>query len=369
VSDPVVVRTDDGWYAHGSSADLVVGLAARRSWPDGLRGEWSAGVPPEGLTERPIEVDQTQRSFVVGESVVVKWTTTPSAHESPAPRLTTHLAAVGFRAQPSPLGHLVLDAPDGTPVVLASVTGYLPGAKDGWEWYVDDVRTHARGHPIDVLTPAAALGRLTADLHAALATPSVYIRSPRGAASVRPWHERALAALDEAVQLTGGVEGERLRALEPQARDVIDNLRNVDTARVQPIHGDLHVGQILRWRGGYAVNDFDGNPVLSPEERLAKQSTARDVAGMLQSLDHVGRVALRHAPDADAQLVETWITEARSAYLTAYRETQSDLLDERLLAAFAVEQECREYVYAARHLSRWLYVPDAALPALLGLTG
>ena len=32
---------------------------------------------------------------------------------------------------------------------------------------------------------------------------------------------------------------------------------------------------------------------------------------------------------------------------------------------FAVEQECREYVYAARHLPRWLYVPDAALPALL----
>ena len=134
------------------------------------------------------------------------------------------------------------------------------------------------------------------------------------------------------------------------------------------MHGDLHVGQILRWDGGYAVNDFDGNPVLPPEERLTAQPTARDVAGMLQSLDHVGRVALEHAPDADADAVEVWIFEAHQRFLRAYRESlgaSGDLFDERLLEPFAVEQECREYVYAARHLPRWLYVPDAAMPALL----
>jgi maltokinase len=145
-------------------------------------------------------------------------------------------------------------------------------------------------------------------------------------------------------------------------------LRNIEATPVQPVHGDLHVGQVLRWEGGYAVNDFDGNPVLRPEERLAPQPTARDVAGMLQSLDHVGRVALRHAPDADADLVAAWIVEARARFLAAYRTTlgdRTDRLDERLLEPFAVEQECREYVYAARHLPRWVYVPDAAMPALL----
>jgi len=31
-----------------------------------------------------------------------------------------------------------------------------------------------------------------------------------------------------------------------------------------------------------------------------------------------------------------------------------------------MQQVLREIVYATRHLPRWMYVPDAALPALLG---
>ena len=179
----------------------------------------------------------------------------------------------------------------------------------------------------------------------------------------------AEAGLDEAVAVTDGDAGERLQTLAPAARRALAAIA-VEGTPVQPIHGDLHVGQVLRWAGGYAVNDFDGNPVLPARERRADQPVARDVAGMLQSLDHVGRVAVRHAPDADVELVETWIREARQRFLETYRgilhdHEQGGLLDERLLLPFAVEQECREYVYAARHLPRWLYVPDAALPALL----
>jgi maltokinase len=36
-------------------------------------------------------------------------------------------------------------------------------------------------------------------------------------------------------------------------------------------------------------------------------------------------------------------------------------LDERLLAPFLIEQECREYIYAAKHLPHWVYVPDAVI--------
>jgi maltokinase len=40
--------------------------------------------------------------------------------------------------------------------------------------------------------------------------------------------------------------------------------------------------------------------------------------------------------------------------------------DARLLAAFEVEQECRELVYAARFLPRWRYAPLATLRARYG---
>jgi len=392
VIEPAVHEGPDGWWVEvvdGDSAALVSGLAAGTSGlvtgttvghgvrVGRLRGVWRGGPAPAAPTETPITVDQTQYSVIVGgvgsgDAVVVKWTVHPTASASPAPRRTVHLAEVGFTEQPAPLGEVYLDADFGTPVLLAAVTSHLPGARDGWDFYVEDVRSYARGDAVDVLAAARHLGGLVARMHNALATPSSLERHPGGtadAARVRTWHQRALDTLEEALALTGGPEGERLRALAPKARASLAVLSEVDSTPVQPVHGDLHVGQVLRWEGGYAVNDFDGNPVLPPAERLAPQPTARDVAGMLASLDHVGRVALRHAPDADASRVEAWIATAHETFLASYLETlgaDADRFDERLLAPFAVEQECREYVYAARHLPRWLYVPDAALPALLG---
>jgi maltokinase len=370
-----------GWSVEvheGQSAALVAALAAGEPlfWEDAgrrvaLHGTWHGGHPPAQPTERAVTVDQTQQSVIVGEdpdAIVVKWTVEPTRDSSPAPLLTRHLVEVGFQEQPRPRGELRTS--DGQ--LLAFLTSYLPGAQDGWDWYVEDVRARARGREVDVLRPADELGRLTARLHLAFATRSQVFPHPRYTADAKTtegWRIRAEAVLDEAIAVTGGVEGERLQTLASAARNALAAIA-VQGTPVQPIHGDLHVGQVLRWSGGYAVNDFDGNPVLPPRERLTNQPVARDVAGMLQSLDHVGRVALRHGPDADPHAVETWIREAQQRFLETYRRVlaehnRSELLDERLLRAFAVEQECREYVYAARHLPRWLYVPDAALPALL----
>jgi maltokinase len=136
-----------------------------------------------------------------------------------------------------------------------------------------------------------------------------------------------------------------------------------------PVHGDLHVGQVLRWAGGYAVGDFDGNPVLPVGERLRPQPAARDVAGMLQAIDHVGRVVSRRVEGASPDRVSRWIVAARACFLDGYRDRlqangRSALFDESLLLPFQVEQECREFLYAVRHLPRWRYVPDQALQAL-----
>jgi maltokinase len=95
---------------------------------------------------------------------------------------------------------------------------------------------------------------------------------------------------------------------------------------------------------------------------------------MLRSLDHVGRVVDRRTHGGYAVQVREWIAQTRAGLLAAYRDElagagRADLFDARLLPPFEVEQECREFVYAARHLARWTYVPDAALPALLSQLG
>jgi maltokinase len=120
----------------------------------------------------------------------------------------------------------------------------------------------------------------------------------------------------------------------------------------------------------YAVTDFDGNPVLSPADRVAPAPAAVDVAGLLQSLDHVGRVVSHRTEHFDAALVEEWIAGAQGALLDRYRAALAEagrphLLDESLLPTLRVRQVVREYLYAARHLPHWRYVPHSALPAVV----
>jgi maltokinase len=90
---------------------------------------------------------------------------------------------------------------------------------------------------------------------------------------------------------------------------------------------------------------------------------------MTGSLDHVGRVADRRTGGDATEPIERWIGQAQTAYLDAYRAALADagrteLLDERLLEPLTAERICRELVYAARVLPRWLYAPMGSLQRL-----
>ena len=324
--------------------------------------------------ERPMLVDQTHESVVVDEQVVVKWAV--RAEATPSPTVVAHLRESGFEQMARPHG-FVSWRRGMDDVLVASAVSFLSGATDGWTWAVEDAGAFATGaSDLDATTgPLTAVGAVVADLHVALATPSRVVPQPlavAGSERLSHWRRVAERLLEEAVAEVDGPEGQRLRSRQSQALRVFDGLVAVESTAVMPVHGDLHVGQILRWEGGYAVADFDGNPVLPVAERLAPQPAARDVAGMLQAIDHVGRVVDRRVKAADPTSTGRWIGRAQEPFLAAYEHRLaghgcSDLLDHRLLRPFQVEQECREFLYAARHLPRWRYVPDQALQALLSV--
>jgi maltokinase len=332
-----------------------------------------------GAKERSIDVDQTHESVVVGDRAVVKWAI--AAEQTPAVTLVAHLAEAGFAEMAAPWGFVTWQgtATDtearADPVLVASATEFLEDASDGWTWAVADASSYSSGATslADATAPMAALGTVTADLHAALSTATSVIPDPRQRVSgveLGRWQQLGVALLAETLAEVDGDEGKRLRGHADQIETVLAGLHEVEATTTIPVHGDFHVGQILRWRKGYAVGDFDGNPVLPVAQRLERQPAARDVAGMIQSLDHVGRVVNRRVSSADSERTDEWITAAQTTFIDAYlsrlaHRGASDLFEERLLMPFQVEQECREFLYAVRHLPRWRYVPDQALQALL----
>ena len=340
-------------------------------------GAWRAAVAGDGLSafvagvplasEAAIEADQTNASVVVGERAIVKWFRRVGPGPSRAAPLLEHLAAVGFREIPPPLGSITWRSPAGAELTIAQGDGYLPGARDGWEWCVERLAGHVAhvGEPCPAgCDPwiGAPLGRLVGGLHAALATASAVIPAPTAEAepdAVAGWRERALTTLEEAVALTGDPD---LNAIAPAMRADLDALRVDRPVAVQPVHGDLHVGQVLEWAGGLAVIDFDGNPALGDEANDLRQPAERDIAQMTTSLDHVGRIVDRQTDGKARAAVEDWIERTRQEFLGALPRRP----DPTLLAAFEVEQECRELVYAARFLPRWRYAPLATLRARYG---
>jgi maltokinase len=305
-------------------------------------------------------VDQTNDSVVVGERVVVKWFRRVGPEPSRAGRLVAHLDAAGFASIPRPLGAGAWRTSDGTELALAQGDAWLGDARDGWDWAVERLE---RGIPSAAAT-GRQLGELAAGLHAALATPTPVFPNPiadAGPLETRGWAAAAVATLDAALALTEGRDGAVLRAMEPGIRVALDALGGDRSVRLQPVHGDLHVGQVLEWAGGLAVIDFDGNPALGSEANAVRQPVERDVAQLLSSLDHVGRIVERRRGAGPDRAVAEWILVSRDAFLAAYGPVDPDLL-----AAFEAEQELRELVYAARFLPRWRYAPLATLRARFG---
>lgn len=351
----------------GTAAALVRrATAARRSEPDVLAvevfgGSWGAG----DAAESGIDVDQTNELVVVGagpERVVVKWDLHPAAGRQAGPARLEALARVGFEGTPRTRALVGIEA-NGERFHVATIGEFVPEAQDGWDWAVDEVRALAQDRPSRADEAVDAVAVLVARMHVALADGEV---GRATGADADEWAVEAGAIVDDA-ELDAATRAAVLIAVAPLAQAA--------GTPVAPIHGDLHVGQVLRTGdpGRYLVIDFDGSPTDTPTKRLAPQPVARDVASMLASWDHVGRVVLHRTDGLQPQQRErvlAWIQRAQHRFLEAYAAElavadRAELLDARLVRPYQALQECREYAYARRYLPHWRYVPDAALPALL----
>jgi maltose alpha-D-glucosyltransferase/alpha-amylase len=163
---------------------------------------------------------------------------------------------------------------------------------------------------------------------------------------------------------------DRLKALLPRDIDGL-NIRH---------HGDFHLGQMLIVKDDIFIIDFEGEPRRTIAERRRKAPAARDVAGLIRSIDYSVTAALdralKVAPDEHDRValgLADWRDRATAAFLTAYQETMAHQplwpadpqAAARMLSFFLLEKAFYEIEYELAHRPDWLRVPLTGILQIL----
>jgi maltokinase len=335
----------------GSSRGDVIGSLDGRAVCDGaahptfLRA-WLAAADGPGFAADPADArlisgEQSNTSVILGGGIL-KVLRAVAPGENPDVDVPRHLVAVGWPNVPAPLAWLQATWPGAdAPGYLGVLSAFVDAAEDGFELACDLARSGT-----SFVGPATDLGRVTLGMHEALVqsygvSPSASEEVARAVENRFAW---ALSAVPSLTRFAGGVASvaAEVRAL-------------ADVPARQRVHGDLHLGQVLRSHGTWFITDFEGEPLAPLEQRTRPDLAVRDVAGLLRSIDYAAAVGGLTGPPA-----QDWTSQARDALLAGYG------LDEHatLVRALELDKTLYEAVYESRNRPTWFPIPVAGLERL-----
>jgi len=334
---------------------------------------------------------------VMGERLILKGYRRLRAGASPELEMGLHLTDVVHYANCAPLaGMLEYRDKDGEPKLLALLQGYIANQGDGWTYSLEYLRRHLeeqRTAPAGDALPAMheaylvlmrVLAVRTAELHRALATrtgDAMFDPEPLSRSDLDAYRQRAMQEAKSALALLKARLSELGSGEREQANRILAGadrlLKRIDgyVAEDQQgtkirIHGDYHLGQVLLTRNDFVIIDFEGEPGHVLEQRRAKQSPLRDVAGMLRSFSYVELSALKSVAHDEveyaklAPLAHAWAVEVRSAFLSAYDAAARGVSlyaaltpGSGLLGLFELEKALYELRYELGNRPGWAGIP------------
>ena len=385
-------------------------LRGRRSSAfDAVRGE-------EPLPARTGSAEQSNSSILYGSKLIMKLFRRMQPGENPDTEIGRFLTQTArFPRIAAFLGDISLVLGDGEPTTLAMLQGLVANDGDGWEWTLaelshayeraaslrlprnfspvnEELSSEAGEFVGDSLAAAALLGQRTAEMHLALATPTenpAFQAEPftgedlaADAARIETQLtlslaalERGMSRLEDSAAVDAAVVLSRREILFSRARALPAASASGFGQRIR-IHGDYHLGQVLRSRGDYVILDFEGEPARTLAARRAKQSPLKDVAGMLRSYSYAAYAGLNASPHAKdlEPWAALWRDSVSAEFLRSYRATV-EAADPRLLAqpaeaqtlldAYLLEKALYELLYELNNRPAWVRIPLSGILALL----
>jgi len=386
-----------------------------------LRGDENEPLPSERSS-----AEQSNTSVRFGEKIIMKIFRRLESGPNPDCEITQYLSDERKNPHvPSFVGSLAYRPREGEDVTLGMFQNLVENQGDGWSWTLEELGRYYEHQATQPFAPglrpllrrpalsalgeilsseavdvvglyvkaAVTLARRTAELHIDLASGS----SASGFGVAQMSHDDLVSlshglreharhvfdALkmsiarfpDDVVEYAALVLGRR--------RAIADRFREIEaldlTLKVARIHGDYHLGQVLRVMDDFVILDFEGEPARPLAERRQARSPLKDVAGMLRSFGYAAQAGYqnfvaRHPRDA-APLepwAKLWENCVSAAFIATYREAVAgrDLIpaDDAglglLLDAFLLDKALYELNYELNHRPVWTRIPLIGILAL-----
>jgi maltose alpha-D-glucosyltransferase/alpha-amylase len=378
-----------------------------------IRFEPTAELAKLGLTAesdvRYLSAEQSNSSVVVGNSLVLKLIRKVASGVHPELEMSAYLTAAGFGNISPLLGAVVRRDAAGVDNLLMIAQGYLSNQGDAWEWTQNNLERALRDELADAMSEqeqhynalgelkdfAAMLGQRLGEMHQVLAASS---ENPDFDPQITTQKDASATGKDVVAQIEHALKllKQHQHELNPADKTLVSRLQEHKKAilsHVQElakktagglrirVHGDLHLGQVLVIKGDAYLIDFEGEPARPLPERRGKHSPYKDVSGVLRSFDYAAAMTINvhnvdntaHAQDARRRVGDRYLSEARQAFIHAYRLAAATLGhawqdpdgEDAALALFGLEKAAYEVAYEAENRPGWLPVPLHGLYGLL----
>jgi maltose alpha-D-glucosyltransferase / alpha-amylase len=366
--------------------------------------------------------EQSNTLLFYGSRLVLKLFRRQSAGPNPDCEVARYLTEKAhFDGTPPYAGALEYVPAQGEPAALAILEGFVANQGDGWTLTLEELARYyencatvafpadaaaaygdvmdlleqdpsplARDHVGISLDSAARLGRRTAELHLALASPTedpafmpetliagdvqrLLAGQRKDASGVLDLLKDRIAGLpDDVIDLAGLVLGRRRQILDSFRLPVADAAAEGALGQRIRIHGDYRLGKVLQVKTDYIVVDFEGEPARPIAGRRAKQSPLKDVAGMLRSLGYAayaGLIAYTARRPEDWESLEPWARlwerSTGAEFLRAYRAAAqgarflppADANFRKLLAIHLLDKALNEVAYELNNRPAWVRIP------------
>jgi maltose alpha-D-glucosyltransferase / alpha-amylase len=370
-------------------------------------GEFSNETLPPIQTVRAVDTEQSNTTALVDAHYVIKLFRRLEPGINPEVEVGRFLTEiVPFANTPPLLGTVTLVNGEARNTV-AVVHRFVENQGDAWSMtnayldrYVEEQRllTTEVAEDSDEQTSYALrmrpVGRRVAEMQVALASRDDipdFAPEPITPEDVRTWTDellrRAMSVFEEIASRRPDLPErdwkliDALLSQRESLRERVSQLlpENIDATKIRH-HGDFHLGQLLVVKDDVFIIDFEGEPRRPLDHRRRKAPAARDIAGLIRSIDYSAGAALgragRSAPDVDgrvARALDQWRDRSVAAALAAYRASLTDrrlwphdqALADRMLKFFLTEKAFYEVEYELAHRPDWLRVPLSGLCRIL----